>query len=87
MNTSKKYLIDTDCGIDDAECIFTSLYYLDIVAITTVMGNTTVDNSTKNVAKVLQLARREVPIYVGCDHSIIEHKKVDIMSVDGMGDT
>ena len=66
---------------------FTSLYYLDIVAITTVMGNTTVGNSTKNVAKVLQLARREVPIYVGCDHSIIEPKKVDIMSVDGMGDT
>jgi inosine-uridine nucleoside N-ribohydrolase len=51
-------LIDTDCGIDDAECIFTSLYYLEVVAITTVMGNTTVENAATNVAKVLQLANR-----------------------------
>ena len=50
---TRKFLIDTDCGIDDAECVFTSIFHLDVVAITTVMGNTTVKKAAINVSKVL----------------------------------
>ena len=49
----RNFIIDTDCGIDDAECIFTSLYHLNVVAITTVMGNTSTEKASINVSKVL----------------------------------
>ena len=66
QTSHKKYLIDTDCGVDDAECIFTCLGHLDVIALTTVAGNTNVDQCAINCAKVLQLSNKTVPIFKGC---------------------
>jgi len=49
------------------------------------MGNTTVRNATVNVCKVLQLSGKEVPVFMGCAHSILEKKKGEFMSEDGLG--
>jgi len=61
-------LIDTDAGIDDAYALFTAFtaqmhpsFMMTIVAITTVAGNTGVENATRNVATLLKaIGRQEV---------------------------
>ena len=72
-----KYFIDTDCGIDDAECIFTMLGHLDVVGISTVAGNCSEEQSAINSSKVLELCNKEVPIYKGCKSAILE-KHIDL---------
>ena len=66
-NDQKKWIIDTDCGIDDAECIMCALHHLNVIAITCVAGNCDVDQAVQNVSKVLKMANKEVPIFMGCD--------------------
>ena len=34
-----KWIVDTDCGVDDAQALMIALKYLDVVAITTVSGS------------------------------------------------
>lgn len=85
-----KWIIDTDCGIDDAECVMAALNHLDIIAFTTVCGNTPVKKSTLNVAKILQLCNKEINIYPGCKQPLIEKVPTEVASIhgtDGMGDS
>ena len=60
MATRRKLLIDTDCGVDDADAIFMALGCPDVavIGLTTVSGNTTAPQSGRNVLRVLQEARR-----------------------------
>lgn len=61
------YIIDTDPGIDDAMALmFAVKAGLDIVAITTVAGNATVENTTRNARHILTvLGRDDIPLYSG----------------------
>jgi len=78
MNSHKQpYIIDTDCGIDDAQCIITSLWHLNVVALTCVAGNSPLDTVVANTAKVLEVCREERPIYKGCKVPIIMGVEVD----------
>lgn len=54
-------IIDTDCGIDDAQAIMMALAAPDveILAITCVFGNTAVDNVCQNVLRVLSVCEHE----------------------------
>ena len=53
---SKKYIIDTDPGHDDAMAIMLAIKAgLDILAVTTVAGNSSIKNVTKNAEYVLDL--------------------------------
>lgn len=65
----QKIIIDTDPGIDDALAILLALAAkdeLDVVALTTVNGNVGVEQVTKNVFKILEVAgRRDIPVYRG----------------------
>ena len=56
----KKFLIDTDAGVDDAQAIFMALSQpnVDVVAITTTHGNTSAHQVSKNVLRVLKVADR-----------------------------
>ena len=56
----KKFLIDTDAGVDDAQAILMALAQpdVDVVAITTTHGNTTAHQVGKNVLRVLKVADR-----------------------------
>ena len=69
-------MIDTDCGADDAECIITCLGHLDVVGITSVAGNCAVEKSTLNVAKILELTNKSVPIFKGSERPLIEPAKL-----------
>ena len=73
METGKKQIIiDTDPGHDDALAILllekSGLF--DIKAITTVAGNSTIQNTTNNARYVLDLIKSNAPIYSGSEKPI-----------------
>lgn len=58
----QKLIIDTDPGIDDALALLLALSAkseLEVEAITTVNGNVGVDQVTKNVFRILDVAREK----------------------------
>src|SRR5262245_56108259 len=60
--------LDTDTGVDDAVALALLLRArptVNLVGISTVAGNTTVENATKNVLTVLDVAHRSVPVTIG----------------------
>ena len=60
--------IDTDTGVDDATALLVAehLKELEIVGVSAVAGNTTLDNAFRNARDVLSLAGREdVKVYAG----------------------
>lgn len=56
---SNLMIIDTDCGVDDAEAILLALSQWNVLAITCVEGNTEIEKVTKNVLRVLKVAGKE----------------------------
>ena len=65
MSTGK-ILVDCDPGHDDAVAILFAARHLQLVGITTVHGNNTVENTTRNALAVLELAGLDVPLAAGC---------------------
>jgi purine nucleosidase len=95
MAEKELWLVDTDCGVDDAQALVLALSHTeslnyDIVAITTTVGNTVVDHVDKNVAEVLRICGREdIPIHRGATHPIIRDRNelfgaAEIHGNDGM---
>jgi purine nucleosidase len=71
---SQKILIDCDPGIDDAIAILMAhgSPAVDIVAITTVAGNQTLEKVTFNARRIATLAGiHNVPIAAGCDRPLV----------------
>jgi inosine-uridine nucleoside N-ribohydrolase len=61
-----KLLIDCDPGHDDAVAILYAARHLDLVGITTVFGNQTVEKTTLNALRVLALAGLDIAVAKGC---------------------
>ena len=61
---------------------------MNIVAITTVAGNTYVDQVTKNVTKVLAACNKEIPVYVGASRPFVRKYETAQFyhGMDGLGD-
>ena len=71
----KKLIIDTDCGIDDAIAIMMAISRedVDVVGITTVSGNTYVDQVTDNVLRLLSyFGRKDIPVFKGATVPLIQ---------------
>ncbi len=66
----KKLLVDVDCGVDDAQAIMMALAVpgVQILGITCVQGNTSVENVCKNTLRVLKVCKR---LEVRCSQSHI----------------
>ncbi|WP_266082409.1 nucleoside hydrolase [Haladaptatus caseinilyticus] len=65
---STKLLLDVDPGNDDAIALFMALGAdnVDLVGVTTVMGNTTIENTTRNTLSLLEFVdRADVPVAKG----------------------
>jgi inosine-uridine nucleoside N-ribohydrolase len=72
-------ILDCDPGHDDAVAILLALASpeIELVGITTVSGNQTVDKTTANALKVLELAgRTDVPVHRGADRPFIRPRDV-----------
>ena len=64
----QKIIIDTDPGHDDALAIMLAVKsnLFNIMAITTVAGNSTIENTTRNARYIMKLLNREdIPVYSG----------------------
>lgn len=68
----QKIIIDTDPGHDDALAIIllekSSLF--EIEAITTVAGNSTIQNTTSNARYILNLIGSDIPLYSGAERPL-----------------
>ena len=86
----RKIIIDTDTGADDASAIILAAKSdnLDILGVTTLVGNVGLEQSTKNAFAALEIAGCDAPVYEGSSENY-SGEKIDAFSVfgsDGMGD-
>jgi purine nucleosidase/pyrimidine-specific ribonucleoside hydrolase len=86
---STRVLLDCDPGHDDAVAILLALANpaIDLVAITTVAGNQTLERTTENARRVLALAgRTDVPVAAGADRPLTRELVVapDIHGASGI---
>ncbi|MDI6861429.1 MAG: nucleoside hydrolase [Caldisericia bacterium] len=88
----RKVIIDTDAGIDDAIAIMIALSFeenLVIKGITTVSGNTYVDQVTKNVLRILDyFGRDNIKVYKGASKPLLHkfERGAKVHGNDGLGD-
>ena len=86
-----KFVIDTDPGIDDAHAIMMALAYpgIDVVALTTVAGNVSLERATANALVILDRVGRDVPVYAGCEDALVvpTARRAISHGVDGLGDS
>ena len=87
----EKVVLDIDPGIDDALAIILALNSpeLDVMGITTVCGNTTIDMVVNNVFRILNfIDRLDIPVYKGAYKPIVNQLIMlnDIHGTDGLGD-
>jgi inosine-uridine nucleoside N-ribohydrolase len=83
-----KVFCDTDIGDDDALGIAMLLRApnIEVVGFTTVAGNTTVENATRNLLTLLKVAGRQIPVTVGSARPLIvapSHQGTAIHGPDG----
>lgn len=84
-----KIILDCDPGHDDAIAILLAARHpeIELVGITTVAGNQSVEKTTRNALKVCSLANiRQVPIAMGMDRPLVRPAKhaPDIHGESGM---
>lgn len=68
MRQKRDIIIDTDPGVDDAIALMLAIRsdFFNIQAITTVAGNTSIENTTRNARFILDLLQRsDIPVYSG----------------------
>ena len=87
---TRKIIIDTDPGQDDALAILLALsapHELDLLGISAIAGNVGVEQTCINVLRICQLAgRSDVPVYKGCARPIMRplHTAEFICGEDGL---
>ena len=89
---SRKIIIDCDPGVDDATALVLAMNYpgFEILGITTVFGNAYLEQTTKNALTVVELSKRNIPVYKGADKPL--RKPLDappdfIHGIDGLGNS
>ncbi|MDR3961458.1 MAG: nucleoside hydrolase [Eggerthellaceae bacterium] len=78
---AKKIILDCDPGHDDAVAILLALGNpeIELVGVTTVGGNQSLEKVTYNARAVLEKARATtVPVYAGCDRPLIRPQEVAV---------
>ncbi len=66
-----KLLIDCDPGHDDAVAILYAARHFELLGITTIFGNQTVELTTRNALRVLALAGLQIPVARGFDRPLV----------------
>jgi purine nucleosidase len=87
----RRLVIDTDPGVDDAQALMLALTYpqAQVAAITTVGGNVSVERTTANALKILDVCERDVPVFAGCERPLISRHAYAsyVHGEDGLGNT
>ena len=82
MARRTKILIDCDPGHDDAVAVLFAARHLDLLAVTTVHGNNSLANTTRNALAVIELAGIDVPVAAGCSEPLVQ-RSVHIGHIHG----
>ena len=84
----RKLILDCDPGHDDAVAIMMAAVHpsFDLLGITVVAGNQTLEKTTVNALNVCQALNIDVPVYAGCGRPMIREKITagDIHGVSGL---
>ena len=80
-------ILDCDPGVDDSLAILTAARYGDLLGITTVNGNVSVEHTTRNALAVAQIAGLDVPVHRGADRPLLApvHGATRVHGVTGFG--
>ncbi len=72
MTDIQKIILDTDPGIDDAMAVFQAIGdpKIDLVGITTIFGNVTVDIATRNAFRLCNMVGWEIPVARGAEQPL-----------------
>lgn len=73
-----KIILDCDPGHDDAVAITLACRHpaIDLLGITVVAGNQTLEKTTRNALNVVQHLGANVPVYAGCGRPIVREKMI-----------
>lgn len=72
-----KFIFDCDPGHDDAIAIILAAAHLDIIGLTTVGGNQTIEKVTGNALKVLEkIGKSDIPVYPGANAPWIQELEI-----------
>lgn len=74
----RQVIIDTDMGVDDAHALVMALLSpeIEILGITTVFGNSKVENCTRNVLYLLDLVEQShIPVFQGAHQPILRRER------------
>jgi purine nucleosidase len=88
--TPLKLFIDTDPGIDDCHALMMALSYpnVQILGISIVTGNTSVENGVRNIHYLLHtFDRKDIPVFRGADRALDGRQKYapHVHGEDGFG--
>ncbi len=88
---TRKLIIDTDPGIDDAMAIvFAGLHdEIDLVGLTTIFGNVPVDLATRNACALVELIGQDIPVAHGQGTPLVQPSLPSAWEIhgrDGFGD-
>ena len=70
--SKQKILIDCDPGHDDLVAILFAAAHMDLVGVTTVHGNNTLANTTRNGLISLELGKIDAPLAMGCAEPLVQ---------------
>lgn len=78
-------IIDCDPGLDDAIMLFLAkqIYEIDVLGITTVAGNVSLDYTTQNALNILSMLDWNIDVYRGCQKPI-KRKAIDATHIHGI---
>lgn len=82
---TKRVIIDTDPGLDDAVAILFTLASgkFDVLGLTTVAGNIGLDRTTRNAGSILSvMGRSDIPVIAGSDTALMRDN-IDAIVVHG----
>ena len=86
----RSILIDTDTASDDAVALIMALRSSDVKveAITTVAGNVSVNQASRNALCVVELCSADVPVFAGSDKPLVRDLQIAdwFHGRDGLGD-
>jgi len=77
MMERQKIILDCDPGHDDAVAIMLAANspQIELLGVTTVAGNQTLEKTQKNACRVLQWLGRDIPVYAGCGRPMVREPR------------
>ena len=82
---TRKLIIDTDPGIDDAMAIVFACLHgeIDVIGLTTVFGNVSTEIATRNACALVELVDADVPVARGSDVPLVQPLRPSAWQIHG----